>query len=188
MSSSATSGGEDESSQPTPCGSGASNVSTSVGGGDFEVGQRVFCYHGDVMYEARITTIEPSENAAEDSSSLRYMVHYHGWNKSWDEWVPVERLELYNSANKEKAAMTREKKPKQGKFSGLGGGGGYFNRRFEDNDATGLSGSSLGLGAGAAGSNGGFGGFGSHSGGGVFSFGAFREPGKSDILLFFVSF
>lgn len=97
---SSTSGEDDQSQQ----GQSSSNSS-----GGFEVGQRVFCYHGEVMYEARITNMSPSEK----DGSMRYSIHYHGWNKNWDEWVPVERLEHYNSANKEKAASTREKKPKK---------------------------------------------------------------------------
>lgn len=94
--------GEDEQSQT---GQGSSSS------GGFEVGQRVFCYHGAVMYEARITSMSPSEK----DGTMRYSIHYHGWNKNWDEWVPVNRLELYNSANKEKAATTREKPKKRSK-------------------------------------------------------------------------
>lgn len=123
-----TSGGEDDSSQPVASTSSAgishsSHHSSGGGGsggsgGEWEVGQRVFCYHGKVMYEARVTVIEPHERSSGGDGSLRYMVHYHGWNKSWDEWVPGSRLARYNAANKEKAALTR-----RGIKGGAGGGG-----------------------------------------------------------------
>lgn len=98
---SSTSGEDDQSQQ----GHGSSSNSS----GSFEVGQRVFCYHGEVMYEARITNISPSEK----DGSIQYSIHYHGWNKNWDEMVSQDRLEHYNAANKEKAASLREKKPKK---------------------------------------------------------------------------
>lgn len=39
---------------------------------------------------------------------IRYFVHYQGWNKSWDEWVPENRVLKYNEANIEKQTELRE--------------------------------------------------------------------------------
>lgn len=33
---------------------------------------------------------------------IRYYIHYAGWNKSWDEWVPESRVLKYNEANVQK--------------------------------------------------------------------------------------
>ena len=34
-----------------------------------------------------------SEGPRAGSKILKYFVHYHGWNKNWDEWVPGARWE-----------------------------------------------------------------------------------------------
>ena len=31
------------------------------------------------------------EGVPRGSKILKYFVHYHGWNKNWDEWVPGAR-------------------------------------------------------------------------------------------------
>lgn len=44
-----------------------------------------------------------------------YLIHYHGWNKNWDEWVPEERIREHTPENERLAAVQREKernKPK----------------------------------------------------------------------------
>jgi mortality factor 4-like protein 1 len=39
---------------------------------------------------------------------IRYFVHYQGWNKSWDEWVPENRVLKFNDANIEKQKELRD--------------------------------------------------------------------------------
>ena len=29
----------------------------------------------------------------------KYFIHYHGWNKNWDEWVPEARMLKYTEKN-----------------------------------------------------------------------------------------
>ena len=29
----------------------------------------------------------------------KYFIHYHGWNKNWDEWVPEARMLKYSDRN-----------------------------------------------------------------------------------------
>ncbi|KAL6650189.1 hypothetical protein ACP70R_009114 [Stipagrostis hirtigluma subsp. patula] len=78
----------------------SSNTNTSGGGGDdrtkgkgspapepsFKEGDRVLAYHGPLLYEAKVQRIENLDD------EWRYFVHYLGWNKNWDEWVPNDRL------------------------------------------------------------------------------------------------
>lgn len=59
----------------------------------FAKNQRVFCNHVTMMYEARIMDQEMRETIP------CYLVHYHGWNKNWDEWVEEGRLVDYNDKN-----------------------------------------------------------------------------------------
>ncbi|GFX70638.1 mortality factor 4-like protein 1 [Trichonephila clavipes] len=59
----------------------------------FADGERVLCFHGPLLYEAKCM-----KNQYKDKS-LRYLVHYSGWNKNWDEWVPENRVLKYSEAN-----------------------------------------------------------------------------------------
>ena len=46
--------------------------------------------------------------AQQKDKTIRYFVHYQGWNKSWDEWVPENRVLKYNDANIEKQKELRD--------------------------------------------------------------------------------
>eukprot|EP00047_Mylnosiga_fluctuans_P022746 m.125231 g.125231 ORF g.125231 m.125231 type:complete len:100 (+) comp9371_c1_seq3:305-604(+) len=63
--------------------------------------ERVLCYHGPQMYDAKIkeTRVGVSASGAKEA---QYFVHYANWNKSWDEWVNDSRLMRYNEANLQK--------------------------------------------------------------------------------------
>jgi hypothetical protein len=37
-----------------------------------------------------------------DPLTPRYLTHYNGWNKNWDEWVTQERMLKDNEVNREK--------------------------------------------------------------------------------------
>lgn len=41
-------------------------------------------------------------------TTIRYFVHYQGWNKSWDEWVPENRVLKFNDANIDKQKELRD--------------------------------------------------------------------------------
>lgn len=65
-------------------------------------GEKVLCFHGPLLYEAKAIKFQVQEKA------VRYYVHYQGWNKSWDEWVPENRVLKYNEANIEKQRELKE--------------------------------------------------------------------------------
>ena len=126
----------------------------------FQDGEKVLCYHGPLLYEAKImkNRKEPAPNksgggaaaaasSAADNSGGSFLVHYQGWNKNWDEWVPegrvlkinAENLSLKNrlhaeqqaaapSKDKKKASKSKdgskEKGQAAGGASGTGSGGG----------------------------------------------------------------
>lgn len=58
-------------------------------------GEKVLCFHGPIMYEAKALKAQISK----DSKQVKYLIHYAGWNKNWDEWVPENRVLKYNDAN-----------------------------------------------------------------------------------------
>ncbi|CAB3364004.1 Hypothetical predicted protein [Cloeon dipterum] len=62
----------------------------------FTEGERVLCYHGILLYEAKCLEHRVSDKVIE------FKVHYAGWNKSWDEWVPEDRILKYNEASLQK--------------------------------------------------------------------------------------
>ena len=59
----------------------------------FVEGERVLCFHGPLIYEAKINKVKEvkvkAANAGEGAAAtvVKYFIHYHGWNKNWDEWV-----------------------------------------------------------------------------------------------------
>ena len=54
---------------------------------------------------------------------VQYLVHYNGWKKTWDEWVPESKLLTINDENREKQ---KELRIKAGS-GGTSGGGGNSN-------------------------------------------------------------
>lgn len=59
----------------------------------FQEGEKVLAQHGHWLYDAKVQRIEFGKK------ECRYYVHYLGWNKSWDEWVCVDRLRKYTDEN-----------------------------------------------------------------------------------------
>jgi len=53
-------------------------------GSPFAYGEKVYCDLGEIVYEGKV-----ERRRAHNSS---YLVHYLGWNKTWDEWLPEEKL------------------------------------------------------------------------------------------------
>ncbi|KAK2459842.1 hypothetical protein APHAL10511_008163 [Amanita phalloides] len=80
----------------------AANISVS-----YSVGERVLCYHGPLIYEAKILKTDNFTEATTTTGFFgpHYFVHYKGWKQTWDEWVPLSRLLTYNeeNINKQKA-------------------------------------------------------------------------------------
>ncbi|CAB5215974.1 unnamed protein product [Rhizophagus irregularis] len=77
-------------------------------------GEKVFCYHGKVIYEAKIVDtkyyVEPNKHPKTGSIGPHYHIHYAGWKSSWDEWVDESRLLKCNEANLEKYKQIKNKK------------------------------------------------------------------------------
>ncbi|CAG9766678.1 unnamed protein product [Ceutorhynchus assimilis] len=60
----------------------------------FQEGEKVLCFHGPLIYEAKCLKCTISKE-----KQVKYFIHYAGWNKNWDEWVPESRVLKYNDAN-----------------------------------------------------------------------------------------
>ncbi|XP_044525494.1 mortality factor 4-like protein 1 [Gracilinanus agilis] len=68
----------------------------------FQAGQRLLCLHGSLLYEAkcmRVAEVAAESEAEMEAGSVMYLIHYTGWNKNWDEWVPESRVLEYSDAN-----------------------------------------------------------------------------------------
>ena len=60
--------------------------------------EAVLCYHGPLVYEAKVQDRVAREGP--DSSKIKlYLVHYQGWNTHWDEWVPESRVLKHTADN-----------------------------------------------------------------------------------------
>ncbi|XP_037079432.1 mortality factor 4-like protein 1 [Pollicipes pollicipes] len=68
----------------------------------FAEGERVLCFHGPLIYEAKCvkTRVKDQKN--------QYLVHYAGWNKNWDEFVPENRILKYSEPNLQKQKELKE--------------------------------------------------------------------------------
>ncbi|ESP05654.1 hypothetical protein LOTGIDRAFT_177197 [Lottia gigantea] len=62
----------------------------------FQEGEKVLCFHGPLLYEAKCVKSEVKDKL------VRYFIHYNGWNKNWDEWVPEARVLKCNEAGLQK--------------------------------------------------------------------------------------
>ncbi|KAK7753763.1 hypothetical protein SLS62_004128 [Diatrype stigma] len=90
--------------------------------------EKVLCFHGDLMYEAKIIDIRQtasttaSGSSSKDSGSksgsgsgnggssaddVMYRVHYKGWKASWDDWVTADRIRKFTDDNKQLASQLR---------------------------------------------------------------------------------
>ncbi|GAA6001761.1 hypothetical protein JCM10207_002303 [Rhodosporidiobolus poonsookiae] len=75
--------------------------------------ERVLCFHGPLMYEAKILKAELWEPGKSKSGQVgpHYYVHYKGWKQTWDEWVPEERVSKFNEEGirKQKALVDAQR-------------------------------------------------------------------------------
>lgn len=72
----------------------------------FKEGEKVLCFHGPLIYEAKCLKAKEGD---------KFLIHYQGWNKSWDEWVPIERILKYNEENLKKQKELKENQDKSKK-------------------------------------------------------------------------
>ncbi|GAA5857196.1 hypothetical protein JCM8547_009364 [Rhodosporidiobolus lusitaniae] len=77
---------------------------------DYAENEKVLCFHGPLMYEAKILKAEYWEPGKTKSGQTgpHYFVHYKGWKQTWDEWVPEDRLNKYNEEGIRKQKMLVE--------------------------------------------------------------------------------
>ncbi|PRD22161.1 UNVERIFIED_CONTAM: Morf4l1 [Trichonephila clavipes] len=75
----------------------------------FTEGEKVLCFHGPLLYEAKCLRSQLRDK------HIKYFIHYSGWNKNWDEWVPDCRVLKYNDVNlqKQKELEKTHKKSKK---------------------------------------------------------------------------
>ncbi len=41
------------------------------------IGEKVLCYHGQLLYEAKLLKIQVKDRA------VKYLIHYRNWSKNW---------------------------------------------------------------------------------------------------------
>jgi len=71
----------------------------------FAEGEKVLCYHGPLLYEAKVLKVQVKDKVPQ------FLVHYSGWNKTWDEWVPESRGAKWNDANLQKQKELQAQHP-----------------------------------------------------------------------------
>ncbi|KAI7905273.1 chromo domain-like protein [Cokeromyces recurvatus] len=64
----------------------------------YELNEKVLCYHGPLIYEAKILDRNWMDKDPELTGPY-YFVHYKGWKRSWDEWVPETRILRWSEEN-----------------------------------------------------------------------------------------
>ncbi|KAH9817823.1 MRG-domain-containing protein [Melampsora americana] len=76
----------------------------------FAENERVLCYHGPLIYEAKVLKAEDwkADVPSQTKKGVHYWVHYKGWKQSWDEWVPEDRLLKLNEENLRKQKELNE--------------------------------------------------------------------------------
>ncbi|XP_044018937.1 mortality factor 4-like protein 1 isoform X1 [Aphidius gifuensis] len=63
----------------------------------FTTGEKVLCFHGPLIYEAKCLKHQITKE-----KTVKYLIHYAGWNKNWDEWVPESRVLKFSDINVQK--------------------------------------------------------------------------------------
>ncbi|KAK9271181.1 hypothetical protein L1049_026770 [Liquidambar formosana] len=62
----------------------------------YSEGEKVLAFHNSQIYPAKVNKIDFRMR------EWRYLVHYLGWNKNWDEWVGMDRLMKFTEENIQK--------------------------------------------------------------------------------------
>lgn len=75
--------------------------------------EKVLCFHGPLMYQAKVLMAEDWKGDDNQNGAVgpHFLVHYQGWKKTWDEWVPSSRLMKYTEENaaRQKALVDAQK-------------------------------------------------------------------------------
>ncbi|KAK2004277.1 MRG-domain-containing protein [Colletotrichum falcatum] len=66
----------------------------------FTKDEKVLCFHGEMLYEAKILDVQP----ADSGEGFQYRIHYKGWKNTWDDWVSIDRIRKFTEENKELAS------------------------------------------------------------------------------------
>jgi len=74
----------------------------------YENDETVLCFHGPLLYEAKILKGEIWDGP-EGETGPHYYVHYKGWKVKWDEWVSESRIMKFNEMNLQKKKELQEK-------------------------------------------------------------------------------
>ncbi|KDQ52551.1 hypothetical protein JAAARDRAFT_61857 [Jaapia argillacea MUCL 33604] len=69
--------------------------------GTYAPNEKVLCYHGPLIYEAKVLKTADWDETSTLSGTVgpHFFVHYKGWKQTWDEWVPANRLLKFNEGN-----------------------------------------------------------------------------------------
>lgn len=67
----------------------------------FQVNDRILCFHGPLLYEAKVLKAETRDGIDPDipEPGQYYFVHYKGWKQTWDEWVDESRTLEFSDDN-----------------------------------------------------------------------------------------
>jgi hypothetical protein len=57
----------------------------------YSEGDKVLISSSSLLYEAKV-----EKSTFETKGGWKYFIHYVGWNKKYDEWVPYQRLKKYD--------------------------------------------------------------------------------------------
>jgi mortality factor 4-like protein 1 len=74
-----------------------------VPGANYEITEVVLAYSYSNYYPAVVLRV------AKDGDSCNYFLHFNGWNKKWDMWMPEDRIMKLNEENKAKAKEIAKK-------------------------------------------------------------------------------
>ncbi|CAG0912680.1 unnamed protein product [Notodromas monacha] len=79
------------------------------GKSNFTEGEKVLCFQGSLIYEAKILKIS-------DADSSTFFVHYTGWKKKYDEWVPELHVLKFTDENLERQKCLSDQQKILGKI------------------------------------------------------------------------
>ncbi|XP_038045799.1 male-specific lethal 3 homolog isoform X2 [Patiria miniata] len=88
---------------------------------EFSVGEHVLCFEPDptkarVLYDSKILEVEWTKDEVTNKRVPEYLVHFNGWNSSWDRWAPAHYILRYTDENLElKGKLHRQALAKMGK-------------------------------------------------------------------------
>lgn len=92
----------------------------------FALNERVLCYHGPLIYEAKILRSAHWDDASTKTGAVgpHFFVHYKGWKQTWDEWVHPRRLLKLTETNVElQRTLALANAAALGPAAGAGAGG-----------------------------------------------------------------